>query len=49
MTILSLFIDFINKILTFKFLNIEIIDYLKIFAVLGIIFAIIKAMSNDMD
>lgn len=49
MTILNLFIDFINKILTFEILNIALIDYLKGFAILGIIFAIIKAMSNDKD
>lgn len=49
MTIFTLFIEFINSILSFEIFSITIIDYLKIFTLLGIIFAIIKAMANDMD
>ena len=49
MTIFNLFIDFINTILEFEFFSISVIDYLKIFAILGIAFAIIKAMANDKD
>lgn len=49
MTIFALFIEFINTILYFKILDIAIIDYLKIFTLLGIVFAIIKAIGNDKD
>lgn len=49
MTIFTIFIEFLDKILSFEILNIQIIDYLKIFALLGIIFSIFKTIGNDKD
>lgn len=49
MTIFTIFIEFLNTILSFEILSIQIIDYLKIFTILAIVFAIIKAIANDKD
>lgn len=47
MTLLTVFIGFLDNILSFRILNIQLIDYLILFAILTVVFAIIKAMANS--
>lgn len=47
MTILNLFIDFINQIVTIKVFNFELIDYMIFFAIIIIIFKIINVLAGN--
>ena len=47
--LLILFIIFIEKILDFEIYNISIYNYLMFFTIIGLIFAIIRAISNKKE
>jgi hypothetical protein len=47
MTILNLFINFINQIVTIKVFNFELIDYMIFFAIIIIIFKIINVLGGN--
>mgnify|MGYP004573019329 CR=1 FL=1 len=47
MTILNLFINFINQIVTIKVFNFELIDYMIFFAIIIIIFKIINVLARN--
>lgn len=47
MTILNLFIEFINQIVTIKVFNFELIDYMIFFAIIIIVFKIINVLAGN--
>ncbi len=47
MTILNLFINFINQIVTIKVFNFELIDYMIFFAIIIIVFKIINVLAGN--
>lgn len=47
MTILNLFINFINEILSFKILGFELISYLLTFTLIIFIFKVIAIIGNS--
>ena len=47
MTILNLFINFINQIVTIKVFSFELIDYMIFFAIIIIIFKIINVLGGN--
>lgn len=47
MTIVNLFIDFMNRILSFKILGFELISYLLTFTIIIFIFKVISIIGNS--
>lgn len=46
MTILNLFVDFINKILSIKILGMDLFNWLLLFTIIIFVFRILYAMSG---
>ncbi len=49
MTLFTIFIEFLDTILSFKILDIALIDYLKTIALVTIVILIIKNIANNND